>query len=368
MLYGHDGSSFKQTYELIKGRVGSSWDGKENWIKQSGVWRQLVPPNAIILYDHTISDGLIANGQTGTPNVLNKYIRSNRSTPLTTAGRATHEASEHGASELAYTNYKGNSKANSSNVGSNVNSHSTSSSHRHSVAVHTHTGTADNEYSMNWKSFIPYMHSTKIRSGAMILASAQINTSIMSYALEYVYYYLKLMAASQSHTAVAHTHQLLDIDTSVWTSSGRDNGGTRNVDRRHYHQAYHSLAGSFTNPPRRYLIPHKVTNDIWFDQLPLKSLILLTSNILPDGWGTYQDANSIIYTNPTTGSVGGSHTHPEAIVTTQEPTSYERYARSGTYNSEWRMNTHTHTFTDRHTGAVDPTPLNIGLVFAEKLA
>ena len=366
MTYGNNNGIWTPSYDFAQGFYNTSWREGEQWVHHDGAWRQLVPPNAIILYhNNSMTDGNLANGLNGTVSLLDKFIGVNHTSPLGLTGKSSHEGTEHGNSALLYTGYTGNSKANSSNYGSNVNAHSRDSSHRHTFPIHSHTGTASNITALDRVTLQPYMHSTRIHEGAIILGDRDFNNADLSYYSAIVNRYIQMAATINLVAKTYHGHDQKTLTSSVWSSLGKDNGKNRYRNRRHTHTLGHTLSSISATPEAHTSVPNRVKRTMWFNQLPVGSVVLFTSGKLPYGWVVWKGAADRIMRTAASATTYGSATHSHsALARTINPSSsYEKYARAGTYALEFiESSGHTHSVTDFHSGAISVKPPSINLV------
>lgn len=364
---------WKPTKQFL-GKYNDTWSDGDLWFKVDGVWRQHVPPNAVILYSSTsnINSGYIADGNNSTPNLLNRYVRIRSDDPLTLGGASSHTGSSHGTGGTRYTNYVSSTQA-CNNLGLTPRA-TRITSHRHSISSHTHPSTGNNLPS--YQNSYPYMYSSKLYSGAVILSSITQVLSALSYLSAYSGYRCRLdNNVTQASKSTAHTHGTVSPAVSDFNESdgyidNQPSSSPSSWYTIHDHSASHSMPS--VTPTYYYMnvIPYSLGSDLYFDELPSGSLVLFTTRRYPDGWSEWKNTGRIIRYYSSAGGYGGSSTHTHSGTKTTGSWINRGSTVKATYENisfnEKYLKSHTHTWTDSHSAAVSNAPPYVNLAIGVK--
>lgn len=369
MLYLKKAGIWEQAIERWINNA-STWQEQDLWLKISGTWRQLVPPNAIILYDNIPSAenaGYLANGSNYTPNLLNKYITIASGTPLSLDGTSSHNGIDHGNATI----YSINAKSSSSST-AGANPWGTDTSHNHSLSSYDHNHGGTIQHTPDRQELIPYIYGMKIESGALILAASDLSETFLTSAILNKLLYMA-SAYTSGGTGTAHNH---NSSLTHYTNYHYDNndlifGGVLADNLiQHRHNMAHTPVGESLRGKYLSAKSYKTNTSIFFDQLPSNACILFMSNKLPIGWSRWKQEYGLLYSVSTnTGSYLGSITHNHTgnintgnPIDTNTSTGFE-----GTINHYRRVNTtHVHSFTDNHSTLLNIMPPSIDLTIAIK--
>ena len=362
------------SWNTIKDRAAvykeNAWNEGDLMIKVPGKgWKMLVPPNAIILYDKLISDGYQPNGANETPNLMNRFISTDFSHVMKLIGNDSHTGESHGPSS-GTTNQVVNPRANSDSTGGHDESHTTALTHAHTVPSHSHTEPGVNSSCAHVDLFANF-YSKMIRKDALILSESALVSAYMSIFNAYNNYYLRLSDHFSLNAAVPHDHGGFPLLSSAYVTSGRRAGNAgSNRYRTHTHTFTHEMDPYTIHPSARRIKANRVSEDIWFDDLPSGAAVLFTSNRLPKGWShLFVSSNSLLLFSSLTGAEGTStHKHSSQVITSTafNGTQYG-WARNGSYTSEkTASNNHTHTVTDYHETVVNHMPPSVCLAVGVK--
>jgi hypothetical protein len=379
--------------------TGSQWITPGVHVRINGVWRQTVPPNAVILYNsqaNAPAQSLICDGSNGTPNLLGKYINPNGA-PLTLGGSNTHNGAEHGTNPVtAITSSSIGDARRDNGIGiySGYGTYNNSWTHSHDRMEpptsyttwnhpegNLHNDLVDVDHRPPSTSLVPTMLSPYMHNWATMMSYSDIPSAIRTL--------LQFNTMSASHiymalTAVAgtatHTHreiQLVAIRRYAPTATNTPQDAS--WDDSHVHRIWHTE--SATNSPRSYLAwmyqfrPAVATDILYFDQLPQDSLVLFLSDDIPAGWEKVDFGEDLVLRGPSTGFTGtilGNNNHDTHTfnLTNQEHYGINARVRStggSTYTKYWRSS-HSHTWTEaQHPDSVNIMPEWIGLPLARKM-
>lgn len=340
-----------------------TWQDADLWVKVGSTWRQMVPPNAIILYTGSVpTSGVLADGSNNTPNLLSKYLSCGSNTPLTLRGASTHSGSDHGAAS--------NTKTGVSNGGVNSGNPTKSDNHNHTLASHTHTGSGSNDVTR--RNIMPYMFGSKLYSGALVPGLSDLTSGLLTFLAGHLHrLYLANSVGTSTHT---HNHGSAGATyTGYYTPvTNRTYNGSSGFEAvyTHRHLGNHPSVEVMHVTRTTFMPWFTVTSDMYFDELPLDSVVFFTSQILPDGWTQYIDDYSLFRGTSTVGGASGTSgittsSHESGSTsggakdygTSTEPSG----GTGGTYISA----SHNHG-NNIHNSYADIMPLSVDLVIAYK--
>lgn len=359
----------------IKVKSAGAWMyPKATYVKISGVWRQMVPENVVMLYDGAVpTNGLLCNGNNDTPNLLDCYINPNiNNSPLSISGSHTHNGSEHGSASLTSSTATMSSRDNPFGVYSDNDVSSDRESHSHTEPTpHTHTDTVAVDHRPPSTALRPVIGLDYIDVNAVILGSDSTILSLIALAtatVKAIY-----MADLDSSTVIGtdtHTHATVSSTSSTYAASANDaapNNATWYAD--HNHTVGHGIVGSNAVRMAKFFSA-KTTSKIYFDQLPSKSICVILTADVPAGWTVYAETSDAILSGANStydinSPLTHSHTTAGAVNwtdTINQSDSRYRSTSGSTYNAYY-MPSHTHTWTDGagHTIAVSTLPKNVSL-------
>lgn len=367
----------------IKVRHNNTWKSPQsNWIKVDGTWRQLIPNNAVILYDTTDHNGLLADGTHGTYNLINRHVQLTE-TPLQQSGVASH-GSHGGGSPIPFLYDKGSRKVDGWNFfnWSEYLRNSSSWTHWHSIPTHTHTGVVENFPPSRYLR--PVMYGSMIDTDAVFLANTEISYAQFTKIIYNMYLYLS-ETVNYVRGTPTHTHGSVNPGTSGGSGASadalacNDNRTLRNSAVAHTHSTIH------TDPPGQSMVnyravyTYKTNAPMYFDQLPIGTIVLFTSTIIPPGYtvlsgiadGRYvfmKDENTWAddyNSNPDQTPFG--HNHGQSIVGTSGLSNNCIYTRALLSSStECIAADHNHNIYDYHGDYKDQRPLSVSLYAAVK--
>ena len=372
MIAKHSGEwkSWKE-YPYVKS--SGNWEqSKSVWIKIDEEWKQLVPPNVIMLYNTIPDFGLICDGDNDeTPNLLGKFISISRSAATgAVGGSASHSGSGHGDASMTSSSRGGTRFYNPKGVYSTTGLARNNPVHTHTAPAHTHTSCGSNI--PRYKNLIPIIRNPFIQKDAIIVGDTTWRFdskyfSNGSVKVENYNSYIRLDNNNSTGGNTSHTHSYNSSLTSrSYTTSTSEI--TKNDDdwyRKHEHIIpSHNMMASNNLPAYKNFKAVKTNKVLFFNELPKNTIafLALTDNNIPEGWSERSYFNRLLrISNETSfGPVGNTHDHPTSgYVKTSTSYNYEgtvKKASSGSTFSRWYMTSHTHVFKDHHDGSVSCEP------------
>lgn len=365
----NDSGSWKPARSYNYNNSGA-WTEGDLWTNVGGVWRQLVPPNCVVLYDTIPTKAFLANGTNATPNLLDTSILGS-STFGTAGGNLYH--GNHGSSALVNT-----STNNHGTYGTGLNVkyfYDTGSSHYHQIPAHEHPNQGDNLAGINRKSLMPYMYGPTLEVGAHVLGR-DLGTTLFTeivYAVEKYYLWLASSASEMAGTS-SHNHGTSTLpnvihNATVYRVKSYDNNGT--WYGYHEHSVNHTQNDIRPEPSYYNTGLWKVNNPIYFDELPIGSIMLFSSTHLPKGWTRNTDFDNRLISFFSSDGTGGTetHIHGDKTVTTSTMLNVSgarayHTATSGTKGQV--IVNHSHTFVDTHSTEENHMPPYIHFIIGEK--
>lgn len=404
------------TAKKIHKKNDSTWTEVANIKANFGSdgWHEIVPPNAIILYDlangSLPSTATLCNGNGGTHNLLNRYVMmtTNTSKVFSIGGSDSHTGASHGAAngnngetDSASPQWQPINKLNGGTNQSGVNENQDNTAHTHSgIASHTHPDTASNH--RRRKRLQPTMYDDIIRTNAVFLHTNGAFDGI----LELIVYggFLELAdnnigyLTEGDNVAFHHTHGTYTGTTNSYTLPndtvwGSNHAGTTRYSPKHTHKYTHSAFpamsyydGGYDNIsfPNQSFYTGKTTRKTYWDELPPGTVCLFINDLMPKGWAKLATvkkySNGVVSTEVSTenmmiymkNNVGSNttapttHNHEGFLRTTvgQETFSGPPNER---VSSEFLTLEHSHTFPDNHSTMVDHRPPYIQLYIGYKV-
>lgn len=365
------------TWEAIKAYYGkdpadSTWKETDMWVKISGTWRQMVPPNAIILYDeapYTGKTGYLADGTGKTVNLLSRWVQLNGSNNLSTGGGtvSSHTGAAHGNGGTPTTSTFSHTSADRTGV---AYYRTSMVSHNHTMYAHTHTTSVSSTF--DYFRALPIMYSDKIYTNALILGSASLTSTALT--LQSVVDRLLYLSNSTGYNAtlINYAHNHGSTADSTYTTNVLhaipSGSGATTYRGDHQHSGSHTDQTISREPSYKTAIPYKTNQEIFFDQLPTNAIVLFTTDRLPDGWVSWEDSARLIKLGATAGVTGGSASHKHTtnvntgLITGGTTGSSKYEAATGMYYCP----DHTHSWTDDHSTLVSNMPTWINLTAAYK--
>lgn len=345
--------------QRLQVRNGGAWVDGFPWIRKDGAWRQLVPPNAVILYrDSTYwgSSVLPCNGENGTFNLMGRYVHgANSEAVLALGGLSSHGG--HGSSGPVSTDASTNTRYDWQ-FGGPSKTTTTDTSHTHNIPAHEHPNEVDNESLLDIRTqLIPTVSGEKIYRNAVILANVAQATSLLDYAAASAYLgFLKLASSSATTifgTVGLHNHGGAGASEGASGVTEPHTVKTNGVFLRSFpHSHTEHLDPSVTVLPAYCtVVPNLALQEMYFDQLPSGSIMLFTSSVLPPGWTKLTSVNDrLLRLASVYGVPGGTRTHTHVGPATTGAGSFTDLTKifSGS-STEYIVNlNHTHTFADSH--------------------
>jgi hypothetical protein len=356
-------------YNRVKawyGRNAGSWSEGDLWVKIDGTWRMMVPPNVVILYSsNSYHKGFVSDGTNGTEPLTGYYPVSRSTSILSKSGTSSHTAASHGASGTITT--ESWPHATTATFGF-TDGPTTQTSHTHTIASHNHPSSGSNLVSK--ANLIPVVGDSKIRKDAVILANQSLSHAMLAYLSAYVGYnvFLSQTAGLQGMSS-SHNHGSVSLYTEYTTVNKSDLNENSTFYRTHRHTANHAMQTLMPDPYYRLYLPYLVSGDMFFDELPSGSVVLMTTPRLPKGWSILTESTRLLRLHFSAGGTGGNSTHSHSYSVTTGTTvdqSVTGKAKSGTKTQERRLVTHSHSFTDTHGTAVNHMPPYIHMAVAVK--
>jgi hypothetical protein len=359
----------------IKAMLDGSWKNtKAEYVKINGVWRQMVPPNAILLFN-SLADIPAGDGAVATGLISSSYERVIRGgTPGTAFGATTH--TKHSKTTpgcgVATTHPIFYSKGGLKRV------------YYYNVSTHTHsTGGASHEHANSGSNYgyatwggIPVMGAGKVHKGAVLFRNASSSLAALSLMTSI---YNKLVAISNSASAVklraesSHGHGSASSGTTPSYAAGYVSVTGRwennyNIYSEHWHTGVSHDPSATIVPAYRTVMPYLVTAPIFFDEVPSGTFMFFISDTAIDGWSTTDLFNSrAMICSSSGGATGGSDSHSHSMSWARgigggpiaNNPGRDGQAAGSKY-SYYYIGDHTHTITDSH-GAVAAVPPGINL-------
>lgn len=367
-------------------KSSGSWvEPRMVWTKANGVWSRVcqpIPSNMIVLYSASPYYGDLCNGNSGTPNLLDRLVKFS-STALSMGGSATHAGTSHGTCSITLNSSSHILDAGKTSLFANGYA-GAASSHSHSTDSHSHGGTTTNINGIYRKEVIPTINNSAIYKNALFLFKNAIsNNDWLAFAAK-AGYYLYLASGSSERVGSTHSHSGADIpQSSNYTHSATKNyyynSDPVSWQSVHYHASmthYLSTSSTFTLSDYRFYnyIYNSDTPIYDLTQLPINTVGLFTSGVLPYGWVRINAADnyfSCLSNNSTVGHTTNgnttSHSHSATSGGSTWSTATSTLIADNTNNDDaYTVKSHNHTYTDSHTGAVDVTPPWVSLIVAYK--
>lgn len=360
-------------------RAGAWSRHKAMHARVSGAWRQLVPPNCIVMYAAAAPAGTaVCDGTLGTPDLLNLFPRNNLAkAPLDLDGASlSHAGSSHGPSGAVNTG-AGPIVPASNAIGftSGAFPYITPATHYHSLGAHSHDA-------IEITPDIPIVDVVPTVGGDVIFPDAIIPTisdpGSLSWLIEvtsdasFLNRYARFAAAfASSGSAFDHEHGSASLYTGDWsrpTDQLQPNSGSWAWNHRH--SANHTMPGikageGKDGPVSLHARAFKVTSKAYFDQLPSGAVMLFLSEDYPEGWTAISSAQLLRFTTATLDEKD-THIHSGTKTTGDVSTVTSKAGSAGSSGNEMVIRAHTHAWTDTHATPVGSVPPSIVLRFAVK--
>lgn len=366
-------------------------------------WHEVVPPNAIILYDlpkgSLPKTAILCNESNGTPNILNRYVMMTTLTGnvFNIGGATSHSGSAHGTANGngGYTDYEapGWRKLHGGNTGTNRPSrerNDLSTTHRHTTTSHSHTATGSNNRKR--KRLQPTMFDDVIRTNAVFL-----NLYGIMGILELVTYggFLELCDSNEAYLSDSdneawfHNHGSVSGTSGSYSmpldvQAGQDSAATTYTKQPHTHSLSHTMVtpGSISFPNQDFYTG-KTTRNTYWDELPYGSVCLFISDLMPKGWEKLSTvkkySNGLVTSEVSTedkmifmnrdinSNTTSSTTHNHEGYYTSGSNTTETVAASSGGVDEYRFANHTHSVKDYHSTQVSHLPPYIQLYVGYKV-
>lgn len=363
----------------INAKINDSWQPvKQRYIKINGIWKMLNPPNLIVMYYGSAPDTSVVCNYDGSvshgvPNLDGKYPRGDGTVLQTSAGNMSHSGTSHGSGQrnavsLHY------STMGDAGVGFTDGALDRQWAHYHELTAHNHTTTT--VPTVDTLSVVPTMGDDVIRSNAIILANQDTTLSgLTDMTASWLYKYLKFASSygTSSGTMASHGHGNAswrsNTKTGVVLNQKQPNGGIA-WQYSHYHNSDSHGIGTATvaGPVAHHLSAHKITSTTFFSDLPSGSIMAFTNTSLPPGWTQQVYYFIRIWKTGCSSAESDSHYHNPVTYSLTASISTDNRIRGtkANKNTEWVVNSHTHSFTDQHKTAVGNILPYIRLVWAKK--
>jgi len=354
------------------------------YIRVGGVWKQAVPPSAIILYAVDGGLGLLANGNNGTPNLLGRYVVTDTIySTLGLSGLDSHVGTLHGDATLSCHVESSGRLVDGWNLfdATTYLWNSNYFQHFHSVgtnATHSHSGLAFNRPLA--RNLVPRMGADHIGPEAIILSDRTLASAL----LQAVIYnrYLRMDGYAGNYGSNVHNHGSVSVTLNTSAAANALASESSQVQTRtkinHSHVSVsHTSVEQSNEPSSRDVFTYRTLQSIWMDDLPIGSILLATSMAnFPSGW-TYVPAITPHttygrYYLKSTGTWGQTdrdikHYHTDGFWS--GASSGTRTCRKDlSSSSECISNAHTHSVSGTHATKVDHSPLAVNLLMMQKFA
>jgi len=405
----YQGTTWK-TANDVKVRYSGNWIHPTTFIRHQGQWRELLPPNVVVLQTQTPTIGNIANGTNGTPNLLDKYMRHTISDFLSLGGTESHNFWDHTTKTLS-TNGVGNAAANVRVCCYSSDGVLNSSGHGHSSRTMPYAPSyvPSGSYSMDSHeslatNYIPVVGADYFETGSVIYSKyLALNLAYLVDEHISTYYNSRRLfrfgSSYSDYGSNTHTHSVSGVSGGHYATNAETGGGRTNCPASGSWNSYHGHnltafttvgvnGGNFTHNTIGTTV-HRFIQPTFIDELPSgKNLFLIVLNRnypLPTGWEHYNgdgnyynptneghflgiSGNTIQpFTNITYGS-GDLSSHIHSGVATGVSQSYwgnsAKYGTTtGSTYTRYRINSHTHKMNISATGgSFFPRFVNVGLI------
>ena len=357
-------------------------------------WHEVIPPNAIILYDlpngGLPNTALLCNGlNNGTPNLIGEkfvQITTNPNKIFNLGGTDGHNGTAHGTySASTNSTAPGWKKLHGGNIGTNRPSrerNDAATSHTHTTTSHSHSGYVYHN-GRRRKLLQPTMFDDVIRKDAVFLSVVNFVEKLSPVT------YGGFLVLSDKNTAYVteadntifnHTHDTALSSTysstysmSLDVQAGQKDGSVAFCKQPHSHLLSHKAPSSGTITfPNQDFYAGKTTGKLYWDELPYGTVCFFTDDLLPDGWQPLSEikkySNGAVSENVTseglmiymTNNINSNttanpkHNHTGSYTTATNTTEVVAPDSGGV--DEFRFYNHTHTVPDNHSTEVDHTP------------
>lgn len=382
MIYAKNAGAWAAVSQIKATTDGISYSApKAMYVKYNGAWKQLVPPNMVVLYTSSAQYSGKANVYTAV--ATDKAVLGSSSHSTTSSGATTH--SQHDAAANSMTDgYPIGTPLVYKDVLGTITSYwytTANRTHMHVIGGHSHPNAGTN---MNYDRYklIPTLGGTRIYTGAVVLGTTALSGSLTNVSST-VGGYLHLATTAGAYdrvsvygkTAGIHGHGSVspsctssgapDTSTGSWGTYSTTFGFT------HAHSTSHDVYCPEILPYYINFIPYQTTADLFLDDLPSGTVMLFTSAALPPGWSRYTSADGrLVKLYSSAGGTGGSSTHTHAgDVRTGDWTSVSSlnsWLVAGTEFGTGRQAGHTHTWSDQHLTSRNHMPPYYPFVLGKK--
>lgn len=370
-------SGWKKTVKLQQYFNGTSWSYvKQRWVMVGGVWKMLVPNNAVILY-HSVAPATSivcdSSGASsyGVPNMDGLYARGDGAALQTSPGDMAHNGASHGGGNAAASSPFTPTKGDAS-IGATSGAMDAATAHTHNVGHHIHGGSATPE--VNNITLVPTMGDDKLRANAVFFANQDTSLAGMTAMTDaWIKRYLKFGGtAGLAGSAFDHGHANASFTTDPYYAPGvtqlQPSQTTWQYVHNHGSDAHAIGPASVEGPVAHHLAAFKLSSEMFFSDLPSGSICAFTDGKIPAGWTIQVYYYIRIWKSGTVGAEGDSHYHTGAYynLTASFSNNLKSRGNDADKTGEYVINQHTHTISDAHTVAKTNYLPYIRLAWARK--
>ena len=358
---------------------------KAMWAKVGEVWRQLVPPNAIILYMTAAPSGTkVCDGTLGTPDLRDLMPRNDpaKAALQLDGSGATHTAADHGASSATNTGTGPKAGASATLSFTDGSMNGTPTTHYHQLPAHSHPAVGPAAAQTPNVDLIPTVGGDLLFPNAVVprIGSAEALLHLLDLTTDPAFLgrYVRMAATYKaSGGPFAHRHDdaaPMAVNLTDWyenTTQLQPSGYSWAF--KHRHAANHQMGdvlAALDGPESAKVRALVVQSKIGLESLPIGAVMLLLSDDYPEGWGPMDypgsDLRHLRFSDGATYPESNWHGHYVTFTSGGVVTVSTKAGTTGSKTDERVISSHTHSVEDYHYGAVPTAPPSVILRFAVK--